>query len=229
MKKKLLPIIVLAVFCGAAKAQENKNVEEKVDSVLIYQKQLMDYQQRIYSEVKYVDPLEHKRFGIEFNPAYLILASANKDIVISGTFSLFGIHRKAEVAFPIYYSNAKPFSFFENHKRTELFTLDAVYRRFLGAHQNGFYFSIGARYAHIKGDTDEGDDDILSEGNSVVKKTNKVGAMAGIGYRYFTKSGFYWGTSLSAGRYFSGNMHMAGFDGDKTILDIELLKFGFTF
>jgi hypothetical protein len=229
MKTMMISLIAIALGFSRVNAQENAGLENKVDSVLIYQKLLMDYQQRIYGEVKYVDPLANKKAGIEFNPAYLLLGSANKDVVISGTYSRFDVDRKGELAFPFYYSNAKPFALFEDNKRTKLFTLDAVYRRFLGAHQNGFYFSVGTRYAHIKGETEDDNYDFFGNYEPVMKTTNKFGVLAGIGYRYFAKSGFYWGVSLSAGRYLTGNMHMAGFDGDKVILDIELLKFGFTF
>jgi hypothetical protein len=228
MKKMMITMVVAILGLSRVSAQENAGTENKVDSVLIYQKQMMDYQQRIYGEVKYVDPLANKRSGIEFNPAYLMLASANKDIVISGTYSRFDVDRKAELAFPFYYSNARPFGLFVDHKRTKLFTLDAVYRRFLGAHQNGFYFAIGTRYTHLKGETEE-TYDIFGDYVPLIKTTNKVGVLSGIGYRYFAKSGFYWGVSISAGRYLNGNTHLAGSDGGKLILDIELLKFGFTF
>ncbi|KAB2877920.1 hypothetical protein F9K33_15115 [bacterium] len=229
MKKVMIIIVALLFGINQVMAQENSSMENKVDSVLIYQKQLMDYQQRIYGEVKYVDPLLNKRSGIEFNPAYLMLASANESVVISGTYSRFDVNRKAELAFPFYYSNAKPFGLFEDHTRTKLFTLDAVYRQFLGAHQNGFYFSVGTRYAHIKGENEEDYDDFFSSYDPVIKTTDKFGVLAGIGYRYFAQSGFYWGVSISAGRYLTGNMHMAGSDGGKVILDIELLKFGVSF
>jgi hypothetical protein len=59
-----------------------------------------------------------------------------------------------------------------------------------------------------------------------------VGAYFGIGYRYFTKSGFYWGTSLIYGRYFSAgdrDIQEVILDDSKTIFDFEFLKFGFAF
>jgi hypothetical protein len=89
------------------------------------------------------------------------------------------------------------------------------------------------RFAHVEGtDWDyyyDNNYNWYEEKNKV--KTNKIGMMFGIGYRYFTKSGFYWGTSLSIGRYFTGNNHInSGFlDGTKYIVDFEILKFGVTF
>lgn len=219
-------IAVMTALLGLSQvtAQENANVENKVDSVLIYQKQLMDYQQRIYGEVKYEDPLENKKAGIELNPVYTLMASASKKtFALSGTYSRFDIDRKAELAFPFFYLKTK---------EDRLITVDAHYRKFLGKHQNGFYLSGAVRFAHVEGT----DWNYYYDGYNYVDeerkiKTNKIGMMFGIGYRYFTKSGFYWGTSLSAGRYFTGNNHIdSGFlDGTKYIFDIELLKFGISF
>ncbi len=229
MRRLLLSWIVLMglITTKSVTAQDNLDaiIAAKVDSILALQK-------KTYAEVKYVDPLSGKVFGIEFNPAYLLLASADHDRVISGTFSLFDIDRKAEIAIPFFYSNSRPFALFFEPSRTKVFTADVVYRKFIGAHQNGFYFSLGGRFASIEGETDrEGDEYDWYDDTYVpeIRKTRKFGVMAGIGYRFFAKSGFYWGTSLSAGRYLKGNMHMTSMDGGKGIIDFELLKFGFTF
>jgi hypothetical protein len=56
--------------------------------------------------------------------------------------------------------------------------------------------------------------------------------MFGIGYRYFSTSGFYWGTSIVYGAYFSADertIQGVTLDDTKTILDLEILKFGFAF
>lgn len=226
MKKLLFTTLAVLLGLNQTAAQENASMENKVDSVLIYQKLLMDYQQRMYSEVKYDDPLENKKAGIELNPVYTLVTSAlgKNTFALSGTYSRFDLDRKAEVAFPFFYMKAKD---------DRLFTLDAHYRKFLGKHQNGFYLSGAMRFAHVEGtDWDYYYDSNYNYYETERKiKTNKVGMMFGIGYRYFTKSGFYWGTSLSAGRYFTGNNHInSGFlDGSKIIFDIELLKFGIAF
>ncbi|MBL7995205.1 hypothetical protein JNM05_07515 [bacterium] len=222
MKKIMISMVVLLSGFNPATAQESSSIENKVDSVLIYQKQLMDYQQRMYAEVKYEDPLENKKAGIEFNPVATLLATAEKkSFALSGTYSRFDLDRKAEVAFPFFYMRSD-----ENR----LFTLDAHYRKFLGKHQNGFYLSGAMRFAHVEGMKWDYDYDNYYGYDRKVK-TNKIGMMFGIGYRYFSKSGFYWGTSLSVGRYFTGNNHIAsGFlDGTKYIFDIEILKFGVSF
>ena len=61
---------------------------------------------------------------------------------------------------------------------------------------------------------------------------HKFGIGFGIGYRYFSRSGLYWGTSLTVGRYFTGTNKMIA--GDDILdwegyVDIELLKFGIAF
>lgn len=224
MKTMIITLIAAALGISQVKAQENTGLENKVDSVLVYQKLLMDYQQRMYAEVKYEDPLANKRAGIEINPVYTLVASAAKNtFALSGTYSRFDLNRKAEVAFPFYYMST------ENNK---LFTLDAVYRKFIGKHQNGFYLSTGMRFAHVEGtEEDYYDNGYYYDYYERKVKTNKIGMTFGIGYRYFTKSGFYWGTSLSLGRYFNGNNHInSGFiDGTKVIIDFEILKFGIAF
>ncbi len=225
----MLTIAAAVMSLNTLVAQEN-SLENKVDSLLVYQKQLMDYQQRMYTEVKYEDPLEGKRAGIEFNPVYTLVASTSKKaFALSGSYSRFDLDRKAEVAFPFFYGKLDD---------NRLFTLDMHYRKFLGKHQNGFYLSGGLRFAHVEG-TEEDYDYYYNSTygyydyyyNERKVKTNKIGIMFGIGYRYFTKSGFYWGTSLSAGRYLTGNNNIeSGFlDGTKLIIDFEILKFGVTF
>ncbi len=236
MKRLLLSWIVLAGILtqtplNAQDSLLDSIIAAKVDSIVALQK-------KTYSEVKYVDPLSRKSLGIEFNPAYFLLGWANRDRVLSGTLSLFSIDRKAEIAIPFFYSNSRPFALIVAHRqehygiaaRAKVFMADIIYRKFLGAHQNGFYFSLGGRYAGIEAETDRAydgidDQDYVPE----IKKTHKFGVIAGIGYRFFTKSGFYWGTSLSAGRYLTGDMHLTSMDGGKGIIDFELLKFGFTF
>ena len=59
----------------------------------------------------------------------------------------------------------------------------------------------------------------------------------GIGYRIISESGYYWGASLSAGKYIIGNYDVfldsdgisTTLDDEEFIFDVELLKFGFAF
>jgi hypothetical protein len=200
----------------------------KLDTLLEGQKKIITTLDRIHRQVEYSDPLADRTFGIEFNPAYLLLASADDQLVISSGFSLFKADRGAEIAFPIFYKSS-------NQEDSDItsFSIDSHYRRFLGKHQGGFYLSGSVRYKYVKGreDTDQIPFLNLSSGGEVIT-LHKFGVGFGIGYRYFSHSGFYWGTSLTMGRYFTGTDKQIKDDdlfNGKAYIDIELLKFGYAF
>jgi len=215
----------LAVITRAGLAQETSQAA-KLDTLVEGQKKIIRKLDKIHHEVGYVDPLADKKAGVELNPAYLLLGSTDEQLILSGGFSLFNADRHAEIAFPI---------FFRNHRQDDLTTLtiDSHYRRFLGDHQNGFYLSGSVRYKYAKGkeDTDQIPFfDIDEKGQEIT--LHKFGVGFGIGYRYFSRSGLYWGTSLTVGRYFTGTNKMIA--GDDIVdwegyVDIELLKFGIAF
>lgn len=218
MKTNLIILLILLLFSGSI--VQGQQAHSDMDSVLTNQNRILQNQHDMLDEVRYINPLANKTAGIEFNPAYFLLASVNDHTVLSGGVSFFQVNPKAELAFPLYYH-----SFSEDGLQNSIFTLDTHYRYFLGEHREGFYLSVGGRYAHLTGED--------SENNKVVQtKVNKFGVMFGIGYRVYSKSGFYWGTSLSVGRYFSGQedqLEKLGLDATKYLLDIELLKIGYAF
>ncbi|MCK6543887.1 hypothetical protein L6Q79_14530 [bacterium] len=220
--KKILLTVALILKLGNISSlvgQENQaRIESKIDT-------LMSYQKMIYSEVKKEDPLATRGAGFEINPARLLVMSDDR-LSISGTYSMFAIDRRAEIAFPFLYEQGD-----KRHGSTRLINLDAQYRRFLGDRQGGLYFSGGLRFTSLKGY--EGDDWAWDDVGTTNKVTeNKLGVLCGVGYRYFTKSGFFWGTSLSVGRYFKYNdksIQDNVLDDGKVIVDFEILKFGFAF
>jgi len=224
-----LLIGVLFGFAGLTRtgfAQEPSQ-GAKLDTLVEGQKKIITKLDKIYQEVEYVDPLADKTFGLEFNPAYLLLASADDQVVISSGFSLFKADRHAEIAFPIFFRDSNK----ENGEITTL-TIDGHYRRFLGEHQSGFYLGGSVRYKYARGreDIDAIPFFRIETGDEIT--LHKFGVGFGIGYRYFSRSGFYWGTSLTVGRYFTDTEHLI--DGDdlfngKGYIDIELLKFGYAF
>ena len=235
MKTIACVIIISIVLISPTFAQDTTSAA-KIDTVLFLQKALMDLQKKIYNEVEYVAPLANKSVGVEFNLAR-ILATAGRDYPsISGTFSLFAVTRSGELAFPYYYQHGTT-------KQHELFgsgsydvpvtlvNLDATYRHFLGKHQAGIYFSGGVRYTYINGI--EGPDFIIFsvKQSGAESSANRFGAYFGVGYLYFTKSGFYWGTSFIFGRFFGGEKHYQEviLDDGPYIIDMEFLKFGYAF
>jgi hypothetical protein len=235
---KILSLVIsIALFIPYLATAQDSTVSAKIDTVLLYQRAEMELQKKIYEEVRYEEPLANKHAGIELNLARLLVSSGQDYPTISGTFSLFNINRSAEVAFPVFYQNGTKresgsFGGTGYDVPLTLLNVDATYRQFIGKHQDGLYFSAGTRYTYIKGVP--GADFLffsISTGEGTVK-VSKVGAYFGIGYRYFTKSGFYWGTSLIYGRYFSGgdrDIQEVILDDSKTIFDFEFLKFGFAF
>lgn len=224
-------VFLFALSIPLIAAAQDTTANEKIDSIFILQKKLLDLQQRTYSEV-YREPLANKNFGIEFDPAYLLYASTGDFLVLSGGVSLFSVDRSAEIAFPIYYQNGTRKT--DSHPLTFV-NLDATYRRFLGRHQDGFYISGGARYAYIKGEEGSWLEEALFPSGTPhpIITTQKFGVYFGIGYRYFSESGLYWGTNLILGRYFTEDTRdirgVFPIETGKIILDYELLKFGIAF
>jgi hypothetical protein len=231
MKTILSSCIILFMMSCTIKAQDSTS-NAKIDSVLIYQKKMLNQQERIYDEVvRYREPLENKKYGVEINPAYMLLSSARSYFVLSGGFSFFNIDRHAEIVCPIFFQNGA-----SGVNELTLWNQDIVYRIFLGQHQDGFYLEGGIRYTHIRGESDDGISllgiNLFSTSPASIITTDKLGGMFGVGYRYFSSSGFYWGTSLSVGAYFSADVRTIKgviLDDTKTIIDFEILKFGYAF
>jgi len=169
-----------------------------------------------------------KDYGVEINPIYLLM-SKRDNILLSGAVSVFNISRKAELAIPISYYNTTDEDYKELKNQTMI--IDFQYRRFLKGIQSGFYFSGGLRYSY-----NEGYDYNLWWDEDIERDfvRHKIGIDFGIGYRYFSKSGLYWGFSIYGGRYFTGTdvefYNSQALSTSKDIFwDIELLKFGYSF
>ncbi|HIP59742.1 MAG TPA: hypothetical protein EYH01_04845 [Campylobacterales bacterium] len=160
-----------------------------------------------------------KRFGVEANPLYLFLAglSGSNETFLSGSFSYCNHENLAEITVPFHYMKLE-------HDDYKQFTIDVHYRKFINDSIGGFYYSGFARFAKLEGES----------GNSYTKLT-KAGVGAGIGFGLFHKSGFYWGMSLSLGAYLLGDNDQFTHslfvvtDDPHLIVDVELLKFGYTF
>ena len=232
--KTIIIVLLVACACPVVVVAQDSTANAKLDTVIQYQKQMSEQQSKIYNEVvRYKEPLEGKKYGIELNPAYLLASSARSYLVVSGGFSLFDVDRQAEIAFPLFYQSGTSS---KDGDPLTLWNQDIVYRRFLGQHQDGFYICGGIRYTYIRGSEENGfslfGTTIYSLGPSAEITTSKIGAMFGIGYRYFSSSTFYWGTGLVYGAYFSDDERdIKGVypDDTKTILDFEILKFGVAF
>ena len=172
-------------------------------------------------------PLGKRKNGIELNLArILVLQDEYKSF--SGTYSRFDHKNGAEWAFPVFFSSEDNYE----NEQTNVATVDAHYRKFLGGSVKGFYLSGFSRLTHISGPTGYDFDFSFNDEQSSRSNETKVGVGVGIGYRIFSGEKFYWGTSLSFGRNIIGEndkFQGAIFDDSEYILDIEFLKFGYSF
>ena len=174
-----------------------------------------------------IHPLENKKYGVELNPVFLLVSTKDNKL-ITGTFSLFHVSRKAEIAFPFEYTSYTDDEWYDEKVDFTRFSLDVHYRKFLSGEQGGLYFSGGIRYSYVYGI----DDDLWWDSDIAQYHTaNKFGLCFGIGYRYFSSSGLYWGISLFGGKYFTDNEIWIGsttFE-PSIIIDMEIMKFGYAF
>ena len=230
--KKLLIVVLGLLFFTSLFAEQTTNIttDEKIDSIYVLQK-------KMYKDVK-DQPLENKKYGVEFNFLRLLFFGSNIDYLnhsLSGTFSLFFPKKKVEIAFPFFYSNPTvkwDDDYIEDSSLRQI-TLDCHYRKFLGNSLNKFYIAGFVRYANLKGYEGEG----WFDGKARYYKLsteNKIGIGISIGYRVFSYSGFYWGGSLNVGKYFIGKNNkfrdQTLFDNDGEIIyNMEFFKFGYAF
>ena len=223
-KKIILSFIYSFIF-----SQEKDSLMMVIDSLkinqqlLMNQQKMLENQQKILNEVEYIDPLDGKKIGFEFNPVSFLFASADNQITFSGGISFFTISKTAEIAFPIY-SRSGDDGFSLNQ-------IDCHYRIFLGKHRNGFYISSGIRHISIEGKEDNSYFDLFGIGptSDNILKISKSGLTFGIGYRIFGKNGWYWGASIFGGRYLDKSdvkIKSAPAAHSEGIIDMEFFKIG---
>ncbi len=220
-----------SVFADDGDSQEIKDslerVEEKLDTIA--------QNTQATNVVVASEPLKGKTQGIEINPIrFLMIDSEEK--TFSGTYSRFYVDKKIEVAFPFMWTSAKhdpSYSYLSQPAVGEgsarSITLDAHFRKFLGRTMNGFYLSGFVRGVTLKG--------VLEDGSGNKHSENKLGMGFGVGYRIFSASNYYWGTSLSVGRYMIGDSDIYedtygpsyDLDDSEAIIDVEFFKFGYSF
>lgn len=158
-----------------------------------------------------------RHFGMAFNPALLLAGMGYNVLYLSGGLSLFNLAPHGEINLPVYYRNYKS----ENDR---LLTVDLEYRLFFSKSKHRFFTSIGMRYARLMGKKESNDSQRIN--------IDKYGAFFGIGWRYFSKIGIYWGSGLILGTYFtddSDRIKGAFLDQGKFLFDFELLKIGYAF
>jgi len=234
---KLIVIILLIT----SQVYAASDLENKEDKPLIRNYDNTSFKDNKHVRTKKIGPLGNKKWGIEINLFRLIIfiPSGEKFYhTFSGGISYFGLDRKSELAFPFFYSHwGSPGEYEHYSESIRQIIVDCHYRRFLGKTQNGFYISAFIRYANLKGKKPLYKYDYQSDTIEELVE-NKFGIGIGIGFRMFTKVGFYWGVSGSIGKYVIGENDVFHdnardlflFDNDiDMIYNIELLKFGWAF
>lgn len=222
MKKSLLILILLLPYPSYAQDALNARLtqlELKLDQALNNQTEIKDKVSN--------NPLGDRAYGVEVNFLRFLFTDT-----LSGTVSYFDHDNQAEWAFPIYFERYQ--EDWEPKSITYVATLDVAYRQFLGDTVNGFYLSGFSRATYIKGPVSDYYWNDYSKSTTVTKydRELKFGVGVGIGYRIFSKKRYYWGTSLSLGKYLIGENYKydhAIVDDLGVIFDIELLKFGYAF
>jgi hypothetical protein len=200
-----------------AQNDDNKLILRKLDSIQSFQK-------RAYNEQKAIqNPLANKKYGIEINPVRVIAFGFYP--TLSGSFSLFGINRNSELAFPVLFQ-------FQNAILNQKLKVDFHYRYFLSTTQNGFYLSAFVRYQH----SNEALLNILTLTTSHIQ-VDRIGLGVGLGFRVFSNKGPYWGCSLIFGKFITPNPTITSNSStldisnlfSNYILDLECLKVGYAF
>lgn len=217
-------ILVVLLFPIYSFSQDNT----KIDS--IYQ-----VVKKLYKEYK-KDPLQGKKYGIDFNAPYL-LASLGDNILLSGGFSIFNAANKTELYFPIFYVNSNS----NSQSGSAALLMDAHFRKYLGNTLHGFYIGGLFRVAFINETISTYTPSYYNNnynyysGSYSYSKNNqtKIGLGFEIGGRIISYSGWYWGWSLAFGKYFGSNNGYRGDyilgAGDNILIDMDLLKFGYAF
>lgn len=185
------------------------------------------------------EPSEDYAVGIEINPLRLIrpavIQSSGDDVEqgqeVVGGVSLFLPEQEAEIAIPIMYGTYQMAG-----DSSQILNIDLHFRKFVDHAQEGLYYSAVVRYVRLSGTVtvnppEFGDPTRNYDYQDI---THRLGIGAGMGYRYVSDWGFYWGISFSLGGYAIGDGKSytgSGLMWDQSALfaDIELFKIGYKF
>ena len=247
IKYLFLKLSVLSLLSPCLVLAQEKDKTENTATLERIEKKIDDIatQSKTSTHINIEQPLGERTQGFEFN-FFRLLTLSSEEKTLSGTYSFFNTQNNTEIAIPFMFSSAEysghyGYDIVDNNKSLTSFTIDAHYRKYLGHRLDGFYLSAFARAAYLNGLKVDNEYYYYSEPYSYTQPHTgsevKLGIGFGIGYRIISDSGYYWGTSLSVGRYLVGDSDVfadvdgisANLDDEEFIIDIELLKFGFAF
>jgi hypothetical protein len=169
----------------------------------------------------------NKRFGIGINPLRSLI-DIGYELNIRCDVSLFAVDNYAEISFPLTYIQGDE----EGVPTYRVFYSEATYRRFFRNTKKGSYYSAGLRYRYLEGEQliSTGNTGHNYEGTGIVKRLSNIGIYAGIGYRHFSKKGWY--GNLILGAYFGPKANNIMTSEDlplNFILGADLFEIGYAF
>lgn len=175
--------------------------------------------------------LAKESFGVAVNPIRLLISNSDWRSY-SGTLSYFNDNTGTEISIPIFYEKDKKRYYYRRKysDSTETLNVDLRYRKYMDSKlTEGFYVGAFGRYTYLDGKSKNSMDYVT------VKKFG-VGVDIGVKKKHLWNTPLYWGASLSVGGYMGNSddklaeyLYGLGFDDDKLILEIELLKVGYEF
>lgn len=216
--------LVLAASAVAQEAGTPASQDQKLDTLLAKQDQLLEGQARLQREVLPVDPFPNGAKGFAFNLPLAIASTAGESRMLSASLFWFPSHSQMEWVVPIWHRAETGGSDF----RALLVDLQARY--YVSPRRSGLYWMGGVRQAWLKGRQEDGwffgDDD----GIGPLETHSRTGLYGGVGFRS-RSSRLYWNVNVALGRFFGPELNLEDaqlLDSD-LLIDAEIFKFGLIF
>ena len=173
----------------------------------------------ILDEVIYEDPTANKTIGVMFNPLATLLYQDGLKLI--GGLSYFPKGSKTELSLNAAYMNDSDNDDYTlNIDILNRFYFDRKYRK-------GFHLLYGGRITSYL------NTDFLFVEDLPKQSADMLGLSFGVGYRILNKNGWYWGTSMYAGRHLIINDKSDEvYNGEgvaETFFWMEFFKFGYIF
>jgi hypothetical protein len=229
-RQATLQLACLVLSAARVAAEVSEPVEQKMDTLLQRQDQLIKGQQQILQEVLPQDMFPKGARAFTFSLPAALVASAGSSTVLAASFSWFPPASPLEFVLPLYLRDDHG----DEEFRATLVDLQG--RLYLSPRRSGLYVVGGVRSAWLTGreqdswEYDSGSHEYL-EVIGREHTLHKMGFYGGAGWRAASKR-FYWNTNLVLGRYVGETepeLLNEGMMGGKLLLDAEFFKFGVIF
>jgi len=221
----ILGALALALATCAAAQDKTPAIsqDQKLDTLLVKQEQLLEGQLRLQREVLPVDPFPDGARGFAFNLPLAIASTAGESRMLSASLFWFPPHSQMEWVVPIWHRAETGGSDFR------ALLVDLQGRYYLSPRRSGLYWMAGVRQAWLEGRNDDGWMG-NGEGWGPIRDVTRMGMYGGVGFRS-RSSKFYWNVNVALGRYFGSEVNLEDaqlLDSD-LLIDAEIFKFGLIF